>query len=323
MSEKFLITGGQGFIGAWIARELLDEETDVVLLDREANDGILEQVLDPDQLPRPLRVFADIADTAAVLGAVREHECTHIIHLAGLQVPTCRANPVLGARVNVIGTLNVFEAAREVGVKTVVYASSAAVAGDSSDYSARIEDDTPHQPRTHYGVFKAANEGNARVYFADNGISSIGLRPYTVYGVGREVGVTSAPTKAIKAALLERPYTIGFTGMTSFVFAQDLARTFIACARAEFEGARSFNIRGALETIENFIGLLDEIIPGAAGRIGSSGSAIPVAYDVNETGLRELLGDVPCVSVREGIEKTVRHFEALQDGGRLHDRDLD
>jgi nucleoside-diphosphate-sugar epimerase len=100
-------------------------------------------------------------------------------------VPACKADPVAGAFVNVLGTLNVFEAARAVGVERVVYASSAAVFGMSED-DAALDETALCEPATHYGVFKRTNEGNARVYFLDHGLSSVGLRPLTVYGVNRD-----------------------------------------------------------------------------------------------------------------------------------------
>jgi nucleoside-diphosphate-sugar epimerase len=142
---------------------------------------------------------------------VKENAITHIIHLAALQVPFCKAKPSLGAAVNVVGTVNVFEAAKRAGLKQVVYASSVAVYGISEEYpDAPLAHDAPHKPRTLYGVYKHANEGSARISYQDDGISSIGLRPYIVYGPGRDQGMTSGPTKAILAAVLGQPYHIGF-----------------------------------------------------------------------------------------------------------------
>jgi len=142
---------------------------------------------------------------------------------------------VLGAQVNVIGTLNIFEAVKKFRQdlqmdSPVVYTSSAAVTGFPSDYSSPLEDETPHRPRTHYGVFKLANEGNARIYWQDQKIKSVGLRPHTVYGVGREIGITSGPTKAIKAAVLGRKFVIPFSGKTSFNYVEDLAEVCIRIA---------------------------------------------------------------------------------------------
>jgi nucleoside-diphosphate-sugar epimerase len=325
MTEKFLLTGGQGFIGAWVARRLLEEGTHFAILDRQRDDGILSQVLPAGGLPGLERIWGDIADGSLVRRAVEEPGITHVIHLAGLQVPACRADPLAGAMVNVIGTLNVFEAARKSGrVKSIAYASSAAVAGAASDYRGRISDDAHHVPRTHYGVFKTANEGNARVYYFDHGISSVGLRPLAVYGPGREVGITSGPTKAIKAALLGRPYTIGFTGPTGFSYVEDVAAAFIACARAAPAAALALNLPGEVAAVEDFVRALEEEVPGARGRITCAGDPLPVAHDFAGDGLAKLLGGagVPRTSIREGIRATARLFRTLLSQGRLHDRDL-
>ena len=152
-----------------------------------------------------------------------------IIHLAGLQVPTCKADPVAGAFVNVIGTLNLFEAAKAVGAERVVYASSAAVFG-AGEPATPVDETAATEPATHYGVFKRTNEGNARVYFLDHGLNSVGLRPLTVYGVNRDTGLTSDPTKAMKAAVLGVPFQIRFSGATDFQYVEDTAAAFIACA---------------------------------------------------------------------------------------------
>jgi nucleoside-diphosphate-sugar epimerase len=325
MPEKFLLTGGQGFIGAWVARRLLEEGTPFAILDRSRDDGILSQVISSGDLPRLERIWGDIADGSLARKAVEELGISHIIHLAGLQVPACRADPVAGALVNVVGTLNVFEAARRSGrVKSIAYASSAAVAGAASDYRERIADDAHHVPRTHYGVFKTANEGSARVYFLDHGISSVGLRPLAVYGPGREVGITSGPTKAIKAALLGRSYTIGFTGRTGFSYVEDVAAAFIACARAAPAAALALNLPGEVATVEEFVAVLEEEVPEARGRISCAGDALPVAHDFAGDGLAKLLGrgGVPGTPIPEGIRATARLFRSLLSEGRLHDRDL-
>ncbi len=138
----------------------------------------------------------------------------------------------------------------------MVYASSAAVLGPRSDYKQEdlpLPDNFPHSPRTLYGIYKQANEGTGRIYHQDYKIKSVGLRPYTCFGVGREFGATSAPTKAIKAAILGRTYEIPFSGLTGFSFIEDIARIFIGCTRAVFDGAPVFNIRGDAITIDEFI----------------------------------------------------------------------
>ena len=173
---RVLITGGYGFIGAWIARNLL----------ARGDHGL---GLRPEGRPAP--AAADPARSGGAQGRVRprrrdrpprasqghrrpRHHAHHPPR--GLQVPTCRADPMLGAKVNVLGTLAVFEAVQ---------------GGRAADQAARLRqlrrrvrrrrtstrrghcaDDVLLVPSTHYGVFKCCNEGNARIYFQDHGISS-------------------------------------------------------------------------------------------------------------------------------------------------------
>ena len=123
-------------------------------------------------------------------------------------------------------------------------------------------DAVPH-PGNHYGVYKLANEGTARVYWADSGIPSVGLRPMTVYGAGRDQGMTSGPTVAIAAAVLETPFRIAFGGSTLFQYAEDVARTLLLASRADPAGARVFNLGGSAVSIEAWIDAIEEAVPGA------------------------------------------------------------
>ena len=119
----------------------------------------------------------------------------------------------------------------------------------------RLENDATAHPINHYGVYKQANEGTARVYWVENGVSSIGLRPMTVYGPGRDQGLTSSPTKAIVAAVLGRPATIGFCGRTLFQYADDVARTLlIAAAGASCAARTQFNLGGNLVDLRGLRG---------------------------------------------------------------------
>src|SRR5688572_13787135 len=182
MAETYFITGAQGCIGSWIVKALIERGDNAVVFDRSADPRRLRAIMDDDRLTRVRFILGDITDGAAVEKALSDSKATRVIHLAGLQVPICKADPVMGALVNVIGTLNVFEATRKNRLPSVVYASSAAVYGMNDDGDA-LDETAACEPSTHYGVFKRTNEGNARIYFLDHGVSSIGLRPLTVYGV--------------------------------------------------------------------------------------------------------------------------------------------
>ena len=244
---------------------------------------------------------------------------TRVIHLAGLQVPICKADPVGGALVNVVGTLNVFEAARTIGVKNVVYASSAAVYGLNDD-DAVLDETAACEPSTHYGVFKRANEGNARVYYLDHGLSSVGLRPLTVYGVNRDSGLTSDPTKAMKSAVLGRPFHIRFGGSTDFQYVADTAAAFIACADKTLDGAPVFNLHGETVTVKRITDFINEVTN--ASLITFSGPPIPIAPALDDTAIRKLIGDLPSTPLETGMRETMDRFAALRDADVLDTTDL-
>src|SRR6476620_4968491 len=129
MSKTYFITGAQGCIGSWIVKALVERGDTAVVFDRSDDSRRLSAIIDDDYLQRVRFVLGDITDREVVLSALENSETEHVIHLAGLQVPTCKADPIAGAMVNVLGTLNLFEAVKTLGLKGVVYASSAAVYG--------------------------------------------------------------------------------------------------------------------------------------------------------------------------------------------------
>jgi len=323
MSESYFITGAQGCIGAWVVKALVARGDTPVVFDRSSDARRLTAIMAPDEMEQVRFLTGDITDADGVRRALDLSRATRIIHLAGLQVPACKADPINGAAVNVLGTLNVFEAARSAGLGRLVYASSAAVIGPV-DTTEPIDESAPCEPTTHYGVYKRANEGNARVYYLDFGISSVGLRPLTVYGVGRDTGLTSDPTRAMKAALLARKFHIRFSGSTDFLLAADAAVAFIACADDSPAGAHVFNLHGDVVDIGEIVGLIDSELPSPLRRlITFGGPAIPVAPSMNDRAIRAAITHLPRTPLDIGIRDTIRRFTSLRDEGRLDTSDLE
>jgi nucleoside-diphosphate-sugar epimerase len=323
---RVLLTGGYGCIGCWIVRELLARGDRAFVYDLREDLTRLRLILNEDQLGQATYVPGDVTDGAAVTAALDAHGITHVVHLAGLQVPACRANPLLGAQVNVLGTLAVFEAVRERRdrVERLVYASSAAVYGPPEDYPpGPLADDAKLAPATHYGHFKCCNEGNAAVYFRDHGLSSVGLRPWTVYGVGRDQGMTSEPTKAIKALALGRPYHISYGGMQDLQYVEDVAGAFVRCLEAPYTGAKAYNLRGAVVGLPTFHRALCAADARAAELITFGERQIAIAYDLSDAALRRDLGEMPQTPLEEGVRRTLERFRRLRAEGRLDGADLD
>jgi nucleoside-diphosphate-sugar epimerase len=320
----FLVTGAHGFIGAWIVKRLLERGSRVVRFDQSEDARRLLQIMAEAEVSRAPLVIGDITAIEAISAVIAEFEVTHVIHLAGLQVPTCRSNPRLGALVNVIGTVNVFEAARlsSNGIRKVVYASSAAVYGPADEERPLSERDLP-EPATHYGAFKRCNEANARVFYLDHGVNSIGLRPLTIYGVGRDVGLTSDPTKAMKAAVLGRPFHIRFGGRSDFQYVADTADIFISAAVSPLEGAHVFNLHGETLSIARVIEEIERVRPESQGTITCAGEALSIPPDMDDGAIRAALGAVPSTPIAEGVEVTMRMFSELERQGRLDASELD
>src|SRR6266550_5591096 len=323
MAEIYFITGAQGCIGSWIVKALAERGDTTVVFDRSADSRRLDAIMKSDDLKRVRFVKGDITDAAAVLAAMQESSARKVIHLAGLQVPSCHADPAAGALVNAVGTLNVFEAARAVDVERVVYASSAAVFGLSED-DAPLDETAACEPGTHYGVFKRTNEGNARVYFLAHGLSSVGLRPLTVYGVNRDSGLTSDPTKAMKAAMLGIPFHIRFGGATDFQYVRDTAAAFIACADSAPEGAHVFNLHGETVGVARIAELINRNSARPDRELVTFGRPpIPIASAMDDAAIRGVIGALPSTPLDAGIRETMRLFSVLRDARRLDMSDLE
>ena len=314
--ERFLVTGAAGCIGAWVLRNLVREGGPVAALDLDTKHHRLSLIMTDEEIACIQFIQGDVSDFVTVENAILSSNANRIIHLAALQLPFCKADPVAGARVNVVGTVNLFEAAKRHGLKSLVYASSTAVYGLSEEYPEEpLAHDAPLKPRSHYGVYKQANEGSAAVYFRDDGVSSIGLRPYVVYGAGRDQGMTSTPTKAILAAAAGQPYKISYGGRYCFQYADDTARAFIQAARADFAGAQVFNIGGNSVSTAEVIAAIEQAEPSARDRITFEDIPLPFPPEVDNLALINAIGPMVFTSLADGVAETLSIFRrALAEG---------
>jgi nucleoside-diphosphate-sugar epimerase len=303
---RFLVTGAHGCVGAWVVHELAAEGRYVVTFDLSTEPRRLRLLLGDAAAAVP-HVVGDITDLAALEHALDEHRVTHVIHLAALQVPLVRADPPLGARVNVLGTVNVFEAAARRELAPIVYASSIAAYDAGGSFDAH--------PSTLYGVFKRANEATAEVYLAESGVASVGLRPHTVYGVGRDQGVTAAPTAAMLAAAAGVPYTIPYGGAAQLQLARDVARAFVASSLAGAEGAAVHNLPGRAVPIAEVVEAIDALVPGA--RIACGDTVLPFPAQVDSRSFAGLVPGYAETPLVDGVRETVSSFRDLLARGVL------
>jgi len=305
MAERWLVTGALGCVGAWTIKTLVDDGEDVVGFDLGDDARRLALIMPAERLARVTLARGDITDLAAVERVLDDHAITRVVHLAALQVPFCRADPIAGAQVNVVGTVNVFEAVkrRRERIPGVAWASSTAVYSD--DDPSPAPETGGRRPATHYGVYKLANEGTARIYWADDGVPSIGLRPYVVYGAGRDQGMTSTPTQAMAAAAQGDGFEISYGGTAQYDYAADVARAFVRAAENAVEGASVFNLPGVAASMAEVVAAIEAAAPGIAGRITWVETPLPFPERLEATGLEQAVGPLPHTSLVDGVRQTV------------------
>ena len=302
--ERFLVTGALGCIGAWTCAELAAEGTEVVGFDLGTDDRRVRLATDADI---PL-VRGDISDRDALAKALDEHGITHVVHLAALLIPSIKADPPYGTAVNIGGTVNVLDAAKTRGIQ-VAYASSAAVYSQVDDTGGPVSNDAVGHPVTFYGVHKQACEALARIFWQEEQVPSIGIRPFIVYGPGRDAGLTASPSLAMAAAAAGEDFDVAFGGRTQLQFAPDTARVFVAAARAATDGARVFNLGGPAETLADAARAIEAAAPGVSIGVDEE-TILPFPEEFDGGPLEEAIGAITWTSLPEGVRQTIERLKA-------------
>jgi UDP-glucuronate 4-epimerase len=296
--ERFLVTGALGCIGAWTCGVLTAEGTPVVGYDLGTDRRRLELAGAGDvELVR-----GNIVDRQALDRVLDEHEITHVVHLAALLIPQIKADPPNGTAVNVGGTVNVLDAAKTRGLH-VAWASSAAVYSQADDDGGPVSNDAEGHPVTFYGVHKQACEGLARIFWQEEGVPSIGIRPFIVYGPGRDSGLTASPSLAMAAAARGEDATIAFGGRTQLQYAPDAARVFVAAARAATEGARVFHLGGPAVTIAETARAIEDTA-GVRVEVDES-TILPFPEEFDGAALEGAVGPISWTPLAEGVRQTI------------------
>jgi nucleoside-diphosphate-sugar epimerase len=158
------------------------------------------------------------------------------------------------------------------------------------------------------------------VYWKENKVSSIGLRPYVVFGPGRDQGLTSAPTKAMFAAAVDQPYHIPYGGRADYEYANDTARTFIACASVPFEGAEVYNTPGAVLSMADVVSAIEQAAPNMRGKVMFDDKQLPFPESMDGSPLERLLasvGGVPRTPFADAVAETIAIFKQAVADGRM------
>jgi nucleoside-diphosphate-sugar epimerase len=300
--SKVLVTGVSGCIGAWVAKLLVEEGDEVVGADVSTDRSRVELVMGPlVKSPRLSFVELDIRDTQAVERACAQGQFDAVVHLAALQLPFCKADPINGAMVNLLGMLNFLQAARSCPFR-FVYASSTAVYGPSIGRD--IAEDENLLPHSLYGVFKRTDEEMARVYWQDWGVESAGLRPWIVYGPARDQGLTADITLALKAAALRQAFQIRFAGGVQVAHAEEVARAFICAARKSVPGGRVYTLGGLKVPVPQVIDAI-HAVTGTSSLVTHAETDLPIAHETTDAAYQSDFGPFGYMRLEDGLTRTL------------------
>jgi len=309
-----LVTGGCGFIGTWVLRELIERGLNAVALDTGERSARWGRIIGTAAETITL-VRGSLLDRDLLSQVFQQYGITHVIHLAALLTPACQNDPWEGCQVNVLSSVALFEEIRKRAgsIRGFSYASSVAVFGDESDHSTGVTSDG-NDPLTFYGAFKKSVELIADQYWRHFQIASVGIRPQVAYGPEREVGLTAGPSLAARAAARGERFCIGYTGRVGYDYVEDAARAFVRAALETPQGAHVVDLPGAIADTTEVVDALVSAVPEAKNLISINGPQIPAHAPPKPHFISELFPDWTTTSLGEGIQRTVEFYRNQTKG---------
>lgn len=318
--KRILVTGSTGCIGSATVQYLLNQGVERVY-------GYNRTAPKMKFSDRFEHLSGDIKDINRIRDVLREIQPHIIIHLAALQTPDCQSSPFLGMDVNLVSTANLFKVVAEESkvIERFVFASSAAVHGPRSCHpEGLVSSDALFSPPNLYGFWKLAGEGMAQAFHMETEIPTVSLRLGTTYGPGRDRGLTSAPTTAMKACVLGIDYEIPYRGREHYHFVEDVGAGFAESAISPFEGYGAFHLTGQTIMITEFC----ETIHNIAMRIGienpgkpevkTDAPLMPFTFDLDHHPTLQSFPRMTLTPIKKGIQKTIEFFQEQVVSGELY-----
>lgn len=258
--EVCLVTGGAGFIGSYLVRELVNQGKKVVVYDFNQNASYIADCID-----RVTYVYGDVADMPHLMSVIADHGVEVIFHLAYMLVPDSDERMGWAIQTNCAGFQNVMEAARIAKVRRVVWASSQAVMGQADFYPpGPVSEDVFVNPTLVYGACKLFNEHIARFYRERHNLDNIGFRKTVVYGLGKSrLRDISIAHLLVENAVLGRTLQIPPVDYhANFIYVKDIARAYLLAAQSPPTQHLIFNVGGFVYQNSEAVELLKKLVPG-------------------------------------------------------------
>jgi nucleoside-diphosphate-sugar epimerase len=299
-----LITGGTGYLGPYLAQKLIEEGEDkLILFDFIPNPNSVGDIAEHVEI-----VQGDITEPFELMAVLKQHDISHIFHLAYLG-PEGEMAPSRGMRVNILGTYNVFEAARQAGVKRVIWATSAAAYGiiETSNKVRLLREEDRPMPITLYGASKLFNEHVAENLARNYGFDHIGLRMTSVYGLGRAQRRGVRPDiywgLIEQSARGEEVRVPPGDHLVNWSYVKDCADAFYHAYKVDKPKSRLFNFTGEIRPVKDAVDYVKTLFPNARITMGSKGERTLPYLDGSR--IRSELGFEPRYSMERGIKDYV------------------
>ena len=300
-----LVTGGASFIGSYVVRRLLARNERVVAFDLVPTPNAADEILTAAERERISMIQGDVTDLGALLHAIRTHGIETVVHLAGLLIPACQADPASAVRVNCSGLVNVLEAARLLGLRRVVWSSSVAVFGPPERYAELpLGDDAPHFPTTVYGATKSFGERLLEHYHHAFGVESVGLRFTAVYGLGRQRGASAFIMDLLEAPARGRPCTILYgDDALDWQYVEDAAAAVLLACDAPGAAGHTYNVPGEYRSLRQAADCVRGLLPGSDITLTPGRTGMVWRFDA--TGAATDLGYRPRFALEQGFRETI------------------
>ncbi len=311
----YLVTGGTGLIGSRIVRDLVREGEQVVVYDFLPARSSLERLMSEEEIGSMVKIVqGEINDSPHLFRTIKENKVEKIIHTVSLLLLDSNSNPYLAVKVNCEGTICVFETARTLGLKKVVWASSNACFGPQEKYPQEyIPNDAPHYPQNVYAATKSFNEVVAAYYFNQYGVDITGIRYMHVYGVGVRRGFfATILQELILNPALGKPGRVPHgDAIIGWSYVDDPARATVMASKVLKTKTRSYSIMGDIHSVKEAADYVRKLLPGADITVlPGTFTGDPVKFDTRL--IEEEIGYRPQWSMERGIKETINIVRRAQ-----------
>ena len=315
-----LVTGGAGFVGAYVTRALLGLGHRVVVYDSRPDRNALDLILSTRPGTDLIVEGGEITDGRRLLRLCARHDVELAVHLASPLTQDVTDNPTAGIRDVCLGTATMLEVARRADLRRLVWASSVAVFGPQSAYPpGPLANDAWHRPVSLYGSCKSLCEDLARQAFAADGLDTVGLRLSVVYGAGRLRGYMSYPSHVIRRVATGEPVVVEFGRQRlHWQYVEEVADMTICALRSPHGGeGRSYNTSGDPRTWAAAAAVLRRIRPDASNEVadGLDPTLDGVVEDYDDTEFRTRYGYQPSWPLERGVTATVEAYRRIFAAG--------